>query len=324
MIMARKQHHPALDQRGNEPAAAPVDAAGRMAERLEAELAAQLSSPLVPALYVVATPIGNMADVTLRALAVIARADAVFCEDTRHTLKLLNRYGVARTLEAYHEHNAERIRPRILDGLAQGRKVALLSDAGTPLVSDPGFKVVRAAQERGHRVIAIPGASAVLAGLVSAGLPTDRFSFEGFLPPRRAARRARLRELAAADATLVFFEAPSRIGECLDDMAAVLGARPAALARELTKVHEEVRRDTLAGLAAWAAANAARGEFVIVVGAQEQASEQSVADEEIASRLAAALEGASVRDASKLVADALGVPKARVYDLALRLRRGGI
>jgi 16S rRNA (cytidine1402-2'-O)-methyltransferase len=293
--------------------------AGRLVERVAAEVGTLASERLAPGLYLVSTPIGNLADITLRALAVLAGADQLYCEDTRHSRKLLSRYGISRGLGTYHEHNAEQMRPRILAALAAGQSVALATDAGTPLISDPGFKLARAALDAGHRVIPVPGPSAVLAALTGAGLPTDTFLFAGFLPPKSAARRARIKELENVAATLVIFEAPSRLADMLDDLAAVLGDRTGVVARELTKLHEGIRRDTLAGLAQWARETEVRGEIVVLVappGARE------ITDEAIAERLQPALETMSVRDAAKAVAEALGAPKSRVYDLAVRLRQG--
>jgi 16S rRNA (cytidine1402-2'-O)-methyltransferase len=294
------------------------EAAGSVAVSVVAEMQRHLGEPLAPGLYLVATPIGNLGDVTLRALSVLARADIVLCEDTRHSRTLLSHFGIAATTRPYHEHNAERERPRVLADLEAGRRVALVSDAGTPLVSDPGYKLVRAAIDAGHHVEALPGPSATLTALSVAGLPTDTFYFAGFLPPRSAARRARLGELKGVPATLVFFEAPSRVAETLADLAAVLGDRPAALARELTKLHEEVRRAPLVRLAAEAGEAAIKGEVAIVVGPPQH---EEVSDADIAARLEPALQAMSLRDAAKAVAEALGVQKSRVYDLGLRATR---
>src|SRR5262245_49582458 len=199
-----------------------------------------LSAPAIPpGLYLVATPIGNLADITLRALEVLAAAELIACEDTRVTSVLLRRYGIAAPLAAYHEHNAARQRPRLLAALAAGKAVALVSDAGTPLVSDPGYRLAAAARDAGHAVIPIPGPSAVLAALVASGLPTDTFLFAGFLPVKAGPRAARLAALAGVPATLVFFEAPQRLGAALAALAAAYGGdRPARVARELTKIHE--------------------------------------------------------------------------------------
>ncbi len=230
------------------------------------------AATLDPGLYVVATPIGNLADVTLRALAMLAGADAILAEDTRVSRALLARYGIERPLSPYHEHNAAEARPRALKRIAEGQALALISDAGTPLISDPGYKLVAEAIELGLAVVAAPGPSAALAALCVAGLPTDRFYFEGFLPPRQSARRERLNALAAVPGTLIFYEAAGRLAETLADLAHELGARPAAVARELTKLHEEVRRGALDTLAAeYAAGGPPRGEIVIVVGGARRA-----------------------------------------------------
>ena len=202
-----------------------------------------------PGLYLVATPIGNLGDVTLRALELLAGADVIACEDTRVTRKLTERYGITTPLTPYHEHNAAEARPKLLARLADGQAVALVSDAGTPLISDPGYKLVRAACEAGHAVTALPGASAVLTALSVAGLPTDHFFFEGFLPPRQGARQKRIAALANVPATLVLFESGPRIAAALADLAATLGTRAAAICRELTKLHEEVKRSDLVALA---------------------------------------------------------------------------
>src|SRR3954470_9270563 len=221
---------------------------------------------LTPGLYLVATPIGNLRDITLRALEMLAAADLVACEDTRVTRKLFEHYGLSAPLIAYHDHNAETARPKILNKLAAGGAVALVSDAGTPLISDPGYKLVRAAAQAGHPVTAAPGPSAALMALTIAGLPTDRFFFEGFLPPKETARRARIAELARIPATLVLFESGPRLAATLADLAAGLGKREAAVARELTKLHEEVRRGDLSSLADdYAAGAETRGEMVIVI-----------------------------------------------------------
>lgn len=278
-----------------------------------------LRHSLAPGLHIVATPIGNLGDITLRALAVLVRADIIYCEDTRHSRTLLAHYSIPQPLRPYHEHNAERERPRILAELAAGKAVVLISDAGTPLISDPGYKLVRDCIEAGIHVTSLPGPSAVMAALGSAGLATDTFLFAGFLPARQGGRRTRLAELQSIPATLVFFEAPSRLAECLADMASALGAREAAVARELTKLHEEVRRGSLAALSAWAAEASPKGEMVILVG---QAPPQAVTDEAIAERLQALLPEMSLGTAAKAVATDLGVAKGRAYDVGLKLKKG--
>src|ERR1700757_4270839 len=201
-------------------------------------------------LYLVATPIGNLADITLRALETLAGVDLIACEDTRITRRLTERYGITAELTPYHEHNAATARPKLLAHLAQGGSIALVSDAGTPLISDPGYKLVREACAAGYAVNALPGPSSVLTALSVAALPTHRFFFEGFLPAKETARRARLAELARIDATLVLFESGNRMQDTLRDLASTMGAREAAICRELTKLHEEVSRATLAELSA--------------------------------------------------------------------------
>src|SRR5262245_44963211 len=222
----------------------------RGARRKTYVLAGQpVEAPSLPAgLHLAATPIGNLRDVTLRVLEVLAAADVIACEDTRVTRRLLDHYGISTPLTPYHEHNAAAARPKLLARLAQGEGIALVSDAGTPLVSDPGFKLVRAAREAGHPVIAAPGASAALAALTSSGLPTDRFFFEGFLPSKDGQRKARIAELARIPATLIVYEGGPRVARALGALAEGLIGRQAAVCRELTKLHEEVRRGDLAAL----------------------------------------------------------------------------
>ncbi len=273
---------------------------------------------LGPGLYLVATPIGNLGDVTLRALEVLGAADVVACEDTRVTRRLLDRHGVRARLVAYHEHNAARVRPLLLARLAAGERIALVSDAGTPLVSDPGYKLVGAAVAAGIAVVPIPGPSAVLAALAVAGLPVDRFVFLGFLPARAAQRRAVLRTFAAVPASLIAFESPRRLAASLADMAAVLGPRPAAVARELTKIHEEVVRGPLDTLAA-RYAKAPRGEVVVVVAPPADAA---VADDATVDRaLDEALSRLGPSAAAAEVARATGRPRRDMYARALERRR---
>jgi 16S rRNA (cytidine1402-2'-O)-methyltransferase len=275
---------------------------------------------LAPGLYLVATPIGNLRDMTLRGLEILAAADLVACEDTRVTRKLFDHYGLSAPLIAYHDHNAEAARPKILERLAAGSAVALVSDAGTPLISDPGYRLVRAVTAAGHPVIAAPGASAVLTALTVAGLPTDRFFFEGFLPAKSGARQARIAELIRIPATVVLYESGPRIAATLADLAAGLGAREAAIGRELTKLHEEVRRGTLATLANdYAAGAETRGEFVIVVA--PPAPDPPADAAEIDALLRAALARASVKDAVAEVAAATGEPRRAVYSRALELAK---
>ena len=278
---------------------------------------------LAAGLHLVATPIGNLRDITLRALETLAAADAIACEDSRVTRKLLDHYGITTPLTPYHEHNAVAARPKLLARLAAGEAIALVSDAGTPLISDPGFKLVRAACEAGFPVSAVPGPSAALAALAVAGLPTDRFFFEGFLPSKDGARRARIAELARIPATLILYESGPRIGRALHALAEGLGPRQAAVCRELTKLHEEVRRDDLAALAQAYDANAKdvaeiRGEFAIVIAPPAEEADAADADA-VDALLRRALRHASVKDAVSDVAAATGRPRREIYQRALVL-----
>lgn len=274
---------------------------------------------LAPGLHVVATPIGNLRDISLRALSTLAAAEAVIAEDTRVTKTLLAHYGITTPLIAYHEHNAHVVRPQLLARLSGGGALALVSDAGTPLVSDPGFKLVAEAVAAGVAVTSVPGASAVLAALVVAGLPTDRFFFEGFLPSKSAARRARLAELATVPGTLVFFESARRVAETLEDCAAVLGTREAAVARELTKHFESVRRGPLPELAREIAeGEPLRGEIVLLVGPPMEGAAE-ISEASIDDRIRAAMKTHSMKDAAAIVAGETGQPRRRVYARALQL-----
>ncbi|MBW0004180.1 MAG: 16S rRNA (cytidine(1402)-2'-O)-methyltransferase [Hyphomicrobiales bacterium] len=279
-----------------------------------------LPATLRAGLHIVATPIGNLGDMTLRALATLAGADTVLAEDTRVTRRLFAHYGLATPLEAYHEHNAERVRPAILAKLREGAKIALVSDAGTPLISDPGFKLVEAALADGIAVTGLPGASSVLAALMVAGLPTHRFFFEGFLPQKQAARRSRLSQLASVPGTLVIFESPRRLAAMLEDAASVLGERKAAVTRELTKLFEEVRRGSLAELARnYTDAGPPKGEVVVVIGAPGEEGAHAKASEKLDEHLAKALDGRSLKEAVGRVAAETGLPRREVYARALEL-----
>ena len=278
------------------------------------------AAPIDPGLHIVATPIGNLGDITIRALATLAAADAILAEDTRVTRILLNHYGITTPVIAYHEHNAGEMGPRLAARLAAGERLALVSDAGTPLVSDPGQRLVEAAIAAGVKVIAAPGASAILAALVSAGLPAERFFFEGFLPAKSAERRRRIREIEAIPATLVFYEAPHRTAETLADLAAVLGERNAVLARELTKKFETIRRGTLADLAGQLAGEPTpKGEIVLLVAPPAEAAE--ITDAAIDTAISRALLVHSQRDAVQIVSADLGLARRRVYARALQLRQ---
>jgi 16S rRNA (cytidine1402-2'-O)-methyltransferase len=289
-------------------------------------LAGQVIEPptLAPGLHVVATPIGNLRDVTLRALDMLAAADLIACEDTRITRRLLDHYGIKTELTRYDDHNAELSRPRLLDALAAGLSVALASDAGTPLISDPGYKLVRAAHEAGYRVSAAPGPSAVLMALAIAGLPTDRFLFDGFLPAKGGPRRARIAALKSIPATLVLFETGPRLKTSLEALADELGPRPAAVCRELTKIHEEVVRDDLCGLARRYAQSATppRGEIVLVV-APPADEDATLTLDAIDTLLRQELASRSVKDAVEDVAARSGRPRREIYRRALDLKQAG-
>jgi 16S rRNA (cytidine1402-2'-O)-methyltransferase len=275
-----------------------------------------------PGLYLVATPIGNLADVTLRALATLAGADYVLCEDTRVTAKLLARYQISTTLKPYHDHNAAKVRPGILDELSKGAAIALVSDAGTPLVSDPGWKLVREARSAGLNVMVIPGASAALAAMTMSALPTDRFMFSGFLPPKSAARRTALAQLVAVPATLVFYETAPRIAAALADIAAVLGERDAVIAREITKLHEEVLSGTPTDLAAAIAARGGlKGELCLLVAPPDPAAQPHDAVA-IDAALRTALADSPASQAAATVARRFGLPRQDVYRRAIALQRG--
>ncbi|MGY6707298.1 MAG: 16S rRNA (cytidine(1402)-2'-O)-methyltransferase [Rhizobiaceae bacterium] len=278
--------------------------------------------PIEPALYLVATPIGNLSDITIRALQVLAAADVMACEDTRVTRVLLERYGIRRRVSAYHEHNAEQAGPKLIAELEAGRSVALASDAGTPLVSDPGHRLVEAALEAGIKVVPIPGASAVLAALSMSGLPNDAFFFAGFLSAKDGQRRTRLEELKPVPGTLIFFESPRRLAASLRGMADVLGERQAAVCRELTKAFEESRRGGLAELAAhYAEADTPKGEIVICVGPPTETEPPSAEDTDRLLLSLAAEMGAS--RAAGEAARMTGTKKADLYRRLMELKDDG-
>jgi 16S rRNA (cytidine1402-2'-O)-methyltransferase len=273
-----------------------------------------------PGLYIVATPIGNLRDITYRAIDTLAAADVIACEDTRVTAKLLAAHDIPTATAPYHEHNAAKMRPTLMRRLQNGEIVALVSDAGTPLISDPGYKLVREAIDKGVPVTPIPGASAPLTALSAAGLPTDQFLFAGFLPTRTAQRRGILQSLASIPTTLVFFESPHRLAASLTDMDAVLGSRQAVMARELTKRYEEFRRGMLGELAAhYAEAGAPKGEIVLIVGPP---GVRETVQEDIDTLLRKALNSMSIRDAAATVSTATGKPRREVYTRALELDGG--
>jgi 16S rRNA (cytidine1402-2'-O)-methyltransferase len=274
---------------------------------------------LEPALYIVSTPIGNLGDITVRALETLAAASVIACEDTRVTATLTQRFSLKAPLLAYHEHNADKQRPKILEALEEGRAVALVSDAGTPLVSDPGYRLVRDVVAAGFRVIPIPGASAPLAGLVASGLPSDTVLFAGFLPQKGGPKTRRLEELAGIPATLVFFESPHRLPATLVQMAGVLGgSREAVVARELTKRFETFERGSLADLSGRFDGQTVKGEIVILVGPPEEKPEADSAD--LDSLLTEALADMPVSAAAKKISRATGLDRNEVYKRALELK----
>ncbi|MEQ8935568.1 MAG: 16S rRNA (cytidine(1402)-2'-O)-methyltransferase [Amphiplicatus sp.] len=273
---------------------------------------------LEPGLYVAATPIGNLGDVTYRVVEALKAADLILCEDTRHTARLCAAYGIETRRAPYHEHNAEEARPGIIAKLVDGASICLVSDAGTPLISDPGYKLVREARDAGVKIIPLPGPSALVAGLSAAGAPTDRFLFAGFPPAKAGARENFFRDLAGIEATLVFYEAPSRLAESLAAMAAALGDRRACVAREITKLHEDFREESLSTLAAHYAAHPPKGEIVIIVHAADAVGETVDVD----ALLKDALQSMTLKDAAAAVAGASGLPRKDVYARALAIKGG--
>ena len=281
---------------------------------------ARPDASLSAGLYVVSTPIGNLRDITLRALDILASVDCVMAEDTRVARKLMDAYGLRPQLRPYHDHNGEKERPAILRSLEEGKRIALISDAGTPLISDPGFKLVREAVALGHNVVSIPGASAPLAGLALSGLPSDRFLFAGFPPPKSAARKRYFQEFTNLQATLIFFEGPSRLADSLADMVAIFGNREAVLARELTKRFEEAVRGPLPQLAENIAdTGPPKGEIVLLLGPPTDESAK-LTPEQLDVALETALADMSLKSASQMVADQFGLKRRDVYQRALQLK----
>ncbi|WP_417783421.1 16S rRNA (cytidine(1402)-2'-O)-methyltransferase [Terasakiella pusilla] len=281
--------------------------------------ASQPLSKVTAGLYIVATPIGNAQDITLRALTLLKSADTILCEDTRVTGKLLMIHGISRKKTiAYHEHNADRMRPKVLEKLRDGEIVVLVSDAGTPLINDPGYKLVRDCAEQGLPYTSAPGASSVISAMVLSGLPSDRFFYLGFLPNKTVARKKILEEVKSVQATLITLESPRRVAACLQDMAEVLGNREAAVTREITKKFEEVRRATLPDLAEMYAQEEVRGEVVLVIGPPDD-SQVETSEEDLDELLKNALARLSVRDAVAEVVSATGLKKRTVYNRALEL-----
>lgn len=273
-----------------------------------------------PGLYVTATPIGNLKDMTYRAVEVMRAADLILCEDTRQTAKLCAAYGIETRRAPYHDHNAAKVRPGILRQLKEGAVICLVSDAGTPLISDPGYKLVREARRGGVAVYPVPGASAAIAALSAAGAPSDQFYFAGFLPPKQGARKRMLENLKSVAVTLVFYETASRVVGALTDMAALLGERNAVIARELTKLHETFHEGTLSGLAAAFETSPPKGEIVVIVHPAEAAGPDA---EDLDAFLTKALQTMRVREAAGAAAETLGVPRKDAYARALALKDAG-
>lgn len=276
-------------------------------------------------LYMVSTPIGNLRDITLRALDVLGNCDLVLSEDKRVTRKLLSAYGLKPRMMAYHDHNGEKQRPKVLKELEEGHTVALVTDAGTPGISDPGYKLVRAVHDAGYKVIPIPGASAVLCALVGAGLPTDQFLFAGFMPPKKTARQAKLSSLAQTDATLVFYESARRLKAFLEDVHTVMGNRQVVIARELTKKFEEFIHDSIEDILHHLEDDQYKGEIVVLLAPCEKTAESQYSDDQLDDLLSHALEelNMSVRDAAAYVAEETGIQKRRLYARALALNHAG-
>ncbi len=275
--------------------------------------------PIRSGLYIVATPIGNLGDISLRALATLAAADTILCEDTRVTRKLTSHFGISASLKPYHDHNADKVRPAVLKALRDGDVVALVSDAGTPLVSDPGYRLVAEAAAADIFISPVPGPSAALAALSVAGLPSDRFLFAGFLPQKAGPRRQVLEELKAVPATLIFFESPKRLSATLDSMSEILGSRQVSVARELTKLHEEVRRGDLDEVAeAYRSQPAPRGEVAIVVS--PPGAPEAIGDEAVDEMLDAALETMPVKAAAASLVERTGRSRRDLYTRALVIK----
>lgn len=273
---------------------------------------------LQPGLYVAATPIGNLKDVTYRVVEALAAADRILCEDTRQTAKLCAAYGIKTPRAAYNEHNADKVQPEIIEALKGGGAICLVSDAGTPLISDPGFRLVRAARDAGVKVIPLPGPSAAIAALSASGAPSEKFLFAGFPPAKDEARVSFFKSLSAIEATLIFYEGPSRLGESLGAMRDAFGDRRAVVARELTKLFEEFDEGSLGALAAKYAATPPKGEIVVIVHPPRPAEAATSSD--IDAFIAAALASMSVKDAAAAAADALGVSRRAAYERALALK----
>jgi len=293
------------------------DASARVEDAVLRQLKKELAAGLKPGLYIVATPIGHLSDITLRAISILAKADMVFCEDTRHSRKLLFNYGIRRKLDTYHDFSSENDRKRILGHIKAGKSIALISDAGTPLIADPGYKLVREARNAGFGVSAIPGPCAAISALVSSGLPTDQFFFGGFLPPKEAGRRAALETLMRLPGTLILYETAPRLADTLAAIAGIDSQRAVTIARELTKLHEEVVAATPGQSLDGLKPAMPKGEIVLLIG---PAAASAPAFEDIKTALAGAMRTLTLREAVEEVTKGLGVSRKEVYNLALQMR----
>ena len=303
--------------------------AKRASENASERTSPSASSGATPGgcLYIVGTPIGNLEDITLRALRILKEVDLIACEDTRHTQKLLNHFNIAKTLVSYHEHNEMTRSSELLIQLEQGAKIALVSDAGMPLVSDPGYRLVTLCVRHKIPVVPIPGPSAMLAALAAAGLPNEEFLFVGFLPQRSGERRRMLERLRIEERTMIFYEAPHRVAESIADAQEILGDRPACIAREVTKVHEEFLRGRLSQLAESLAERPARGEITLVIGPPEPSAARGQADssQSLSDRVEELIRQAKLdrKDALKLAAKERGITRRAAYDQLLQAKRPG-
>lgn len=273
------------------------------------------------ALYIVPTPIGNLEDITIRALSVLRNADVIACEDTRVTSKLLSAYGFRAKMMVYNDFSTEKDRQKIFHALDEGKSVALVSDAGTPLISDPGYKLVNEAHKAGYKVISMPGASSTLVALVLSGLPTNRFLFEGFLPPKTKARKDALKKLAPLDATCIFFESARRLYDTINDMLEVFGNREAAVMREITKRYEERKFGTLTELAQYYASSPTpKGEIVIVTAPNQNSGKEELSEDAVKDKLRTYLKTMTVKEAAAKLAEESSIKKSDLYNLALKLK----
>ncbi len=271
-------------------------------------------------LYIVATPIGNLEDMTFRAVRILKEVDLIAAEDTRHSRKLLNHYGISTRMTPYHDHNEQLKTDYLLEKLLEGQNIAIITDAGTPCIADPGYRIAKAAAEKGIKTVPIPGASAIAAALSASGLPSDRFAFEGFLPPKQGKRRNRLLELQDDGRVIIFYEAPHRLTATLSDMAEILGSRELVIARELTKIHEEFRRGTSAELLEHYSKQSVKGELVILLAPASAAADLTSYDLESNLRRYLFEECLSVKDTAARASAESGIPKSEIYAISLSLK----